>query len=200
MARRALSAWGMALMLVATGVTTLLGAGAMAGCARDAGEVAVEHSFEADLVALKDPGSPITEQVKEKIGGLESYGIDLDAFVADWLGTIEYMIGDVTIEGDTASLSAVIECRQLGPAVDRFANEVGEFISDPAIGEKSQAEVHDGIAKLFNQSMAGEQPASLSVVLDYILRGGEWMKAASWDETVVSALIGPSEILNPPPN
>jgi hypothetical protein len=79
--------------------------------------------------------------------------------------------------------------------MDRFANDVGEFISEPSTGEMSQTQLHDEITKLFNQAMAGEQSVTLSVVLDYTELDGQWTKASGWDDTILSTLIGSSNIL-----
>jgi hypothetical protein len=86
--------------------------GLLAACGSTGDKEAIQDGLTSELEQLKDPRSPLwLDNIAASEGGLT------EDFVNTWAQSYSFEIGEITVEGDTATATVSITCKQLYPIV-----------------------------------------------------------------------------------
>lgn len=105
---------------------------ALAGCSSGpSDEDVIRQGVSEELAAIKAGGDEFISSVEEDAGeDLKTLGIDARDFMSAYLDGFDYSVGDVKVDGDSATVHLSITCRSMGEATEAFMGAYGDALAD----------------------------------------------------------------------
>jgi hypothetical protein len=160
---------GLALTLTVTGC----------GSSDAANEKLIREGLTEEFNQIKDPNSTLWKGMSDTLPP--------DVF-ASWIGSCEFEIVSVAINGDTADATISLTGKQLYPALE----SAQEKLMDEATSGLAPEEAEERLYELLSAELDKLQPATTEVVLTYKLEGKTWMPSneAASSQQFQNALLG----------
>ena len=148
--------------IFALAIAALLALGtafAISGCGSDNTEQLIRDGIDSDLSLFKNPTKEnleafVDESNASQLAQLEAYGIDIYEFLGHALGKFDYQIGDIKIDGNTATADITVTNIDVSAVVN---DAIESAQSDPDVAKK-----------LEEVAETGDQAAVMKVVMDYV--------------------------------
>lgn len=105
---------------------------ALAGCSSGpSDEEVIRQGVSEELAAIKAGDDELISSVEEDAGeDLKTLGIDARDFMSAYLDGFDYSVGDVKVDGDSATVHLSITCRSMGEATEAFMGAYGDALAD----------------------------------------------------------------------
>ena len=105
----------------------------LGGCSSANPEQAIRDDLTATLDEVKNVDDATIEELMGSVdtSQLEPYGIDGTEFARSLLDGFDYSIGDITVDGDTATAQVSITCKSAMDLYDELENMMTELSEDP---------------------------------------------------------------------
>ena len=179
-------------LLAAALMATLLAVG-LTACGGKSNEDVIREGVTADFASVKnfDADSP-----SEAFGDLssitefEQFGITPQEFLGSWLKGFDYKIGDITVDGDNATVKASVTIKSFGDAMTSFQDKVTELSKDPDIQGMSQSEAYEKMGGILMECIDEAPLTTTDVELPYVLNNNEWGPGADFNSKLGGALYG----------
>lgn len=173
-----------------TAVALAFGAVALSGCANEADQIKQQLTEELDQIknlsedALAEIGGQVDAETQEIFSEV---GITMDDLMTAYLDGFDYSIGDVTVDGDTATAQVTLTAKTqadltaaMNAAVENM--DYGELI---ATGDLTL------IGTTVIDSMKATGPRQLDpITITFSKVDGQWVEDGSAEEVVTAALMG----------
>lgn len=165
---------------------------ALTGCGAD-DEKAIREVITADFDAIDPENEDLVKQIESQAGSdLDTLGISTDEFCKSFLGGFEYEIGDVEVDGDTATAEVTFKVKSLSTLEDDFATKWTAMITEQAdeLSSLTTNELYERAGKLFMEILDGIDPKEKTVTIDLEKNSdGEWEENETADDVVSAAMM-----------
>lgn len=151
----------------------------------------IEEGLSAEIEGLLGDEDQLADAIMNTtLSDLAGYGIDGVEFVQDYLGNLDYNIGDINVNGETATVAVTLNFKSLAD----LAATVGGDLVDFAAGLNLEDLPLDKIGALVMpviSAAAGsvDQFLSQELLLDFQLVNGEWQLTDQAKLAIASALL-----------
>lgn len=182
-----------------------------AGCA----EEEEESLSSADLAALAAGGTTaeqlieqsIAAELEEAVAGAEydqlanaimntslsdlaQYGIDGVEFVQNYLAELDYDIGDITVNGDTATVEITLNYNSLAALAKQIGGDLLGFVASFDLEQLPLEEIARLLEPVLNMTLTSlNEVISQQMLLDFQLVNGEWQLTDESKLDVMNALL-----------
>lgn len=172
-------------------IVLVIGSGLLYGCGQDDEELIRENiignlekakNHDVDFMAQLADSADFTE--------LRSFGIDPGEFLNIYLEGFDYRVEDVSVDGDTATVSLVLICRSFADYQNAFSNDVATLSEDESVTNMNSDELKAQIGPMMTRSLTEativETPP---VTIDYRSIDGVWTVDDNAEKTIMQALL-----------
>jgi hypothetical protein len=156
---------------------------ALTGCG-PSDESVIRNGLTDEFNRIKDPGS-------DAWSGL-SGELSADTLAA-WLEGFTFEIGEITIEGDSATVAVTITCKQLYPAVQNVRTSLQE---DASLASMTNDEIKEKANKLYLDELNAARPVTTTVTIPCAKNDRTWIVTESEARGYTSAMLG-SQLASP---
>lgn len=155
-----------------------------------------KEALDAQLGQLVNPSDDTISKLSDEAGmaggnSFTTLNLDSTAFVKSWLNGFSYELGDVKVDGNTATVNASITCKQLYVIMTGWSDS---FESDALNQQFSSIdEVYTYAGKTFMDAVDGADPVTAQVTFTMEKDGGDWKYATDNtdnDQALAEALLG----------
>jgi hypothetical protein len=155
-----------------------------------------KEALDAQLGQLVNPSDDTISKLSDEAGmaggnSFTTLNLDSTAFVKSWLNGFSYELGDVKVDGNTATVNASITCKQLYVIMTGWSDS---FESDALNQQFSSIdEVYTYAGKTFMDAVDGADPVTTQVTFTMEKDGGGWKYATDNtdnDQALAEALLG----------
>ena len=155
----------------------------LGGCSSANPEQAIRDDLTATLDEVKNVDDATIEELMGSVdtSQLEPYGIDGTEFARSLLDGFDYSIGDITVDGDTATAQVSITCKSAMDLYDELENMMTELSEDPDIlSLLSDEEAFSArLGELLMEAMDSLEPSTKDLELTYTNADGTWTMDSS---------------------
>jgi hypothetical protein len=148
----------------------------------EANKSIIKTGLTNDLEQLKDPNSDLWRQAIESTGGALT-----TEFVSAWSKSYSFEIGEITVEGKTATAQISITCKQLLPVI-QSAPEI--LLSSTDLTGLTEDEVTKKLQETFLSELDKAQPETTEIVVSCELIDNTWEPDAQATSEFEKALLG----------
>jgi hypothetical protein len=121
-------------------------------------------------------------------------GIDGKEFIDAWLDGFDYTIGDVAVEGDTATVKVNLTSKNLVGALMNIQSEATTYFQEN--GVSSQDEAYKAIGQLMMDDITNATPESMDVELTLEKDSkGNWAITSDGMSALMNAIVGDTAAL-----
>lgn len=167
----------------------------LAGCG-PSDEEKVKTAVDDEMSLITNPTDEMIQQLADEAssgaaGSLETMGIDSTEMVKSWIDGFSYEIGEVSVDGDTATVDMTITCKQFGPVVTAWTDDLQTAASSGNF--TSIDEVYSYAGQSLMDGLNNASPVTTEVTLDVEKGdGGDWsLPQNSNNQTaIMDAMIG----------
>ena len=155
-----------------------------------------KEALDAQLGQLVNPSDDTIAKLSNEMSSANSssfsmLNMDSTAFVKSWLNGFSYELGDVKVDGNTATVNASITCKQLYVIMTSWSDT---FESDALNQQFSSIdEVYSYAGKTFMDAIDGADPVTAQVTFTMEKDGGDWTYDSDNtdnDQALADALLG----------
>lgn len=155
----------------------------LGGCSSANPEQAIRDDLTATLDEVKNVDDATIEELMGSVdtSQLESYGIDGTEFARSLLDGFDYSIGDITVDGDTATAQVSITCKSAMDLYDELENMMTELSEDPDILSllSDEGAFNARLGELLMEAMDSLEPSTKDLELTYTNADGTWTMDSS---------------------
>ena len=188
------------LACLAFALVLAVGAGlSLAGC-KQAEEQLIRAGLTQSLDALKNPSRESLEPYVSQLGQdgvsrLEGYGIDVYDLAAHVLKGFDYQLGDVSVDGDTATAAVHVRGRDLAPALEATWSgfSSGEGMAELVSTYQDGGEVAMAkklLSRFYENLDASDAQVEGDVTLDLVKGEDGWQPTKDDAQKVADVLFG----------
>ena len=169
-----------AVLACATAALLAFGATALAGCGGQSAEDLIRNNLSAEFDQVKNLDEEFLNEVTAdaSTSGLEEFGIDAVELMKAYFGGFDYVIDDVTVDGDTATATVTLTCKSF----DDYMNAV----TDVAMSASSDTDL--GAATI--EAVNAIEPVQIDPIeIPYEKVDNTWEPTAEGEQALYSALF-----------
>ena len=135
---------------------------ALAGCSSGpSDEDVIRQGVSEELAAIKAVDDEFISSVEEDAGeDLKTLGIDARDFMSAYLDGFDYSVGDVKVDGDSATVHLSITCRSMGEATEAFMGAYGDALADAKDLTDTDA-LYELAGKTLLESLSATEPKTV---------------------------------------
>lgn len=139
---------------------------ALAGCSSGpSDEEVIRQGVSEELAAIKAGDDELISSVEEDAGeDLKTLGIDARDFMSAYLDGFDYSVGDVKVDGDSATVHLSITCRSMGEATEAFMGAYGDALANALANAKDLTDtdaLYELAGKTLLESLSATQPKTV---------------------------------------
>ncbi|WP_273382473.1 DUF5105 domain-containing protein [Enorma phocaeensis] len=163
----------------------------LAGCGGTDPEQLIREDLEARLGEVDELDEAMATGLEESVGDdLDSFGITAEEFSTAYLDGFGYEIGDITVDGDTATAEVTITVKSYNDIMSALQTDFGEWLnSEEASAVTSEEELYQELGSMLIEAVQNTEATQNTLTVDYTKDGDEWtMDSSSMSE--INALFG----------
>lgn len=171
----------------------LAGALALAGCAGQSPEEAIE----ADIAAQLDPIQNAEQAAIDELSGMVDssidmsvYGIESAEYVKSLLSGFRYEVKDVVVDGDSATATVDVTCKSFTDASTRVEELSADFAENLSASPTLSADdLAHKAGQLMMQAMDETEPKTTECAFAYEKSGGSWTLSSEAEQEISRAFF-----------
>ncbi len=191
--------WGKSRRFLMAGAVALFAcllAGLLVGCGGGASdEELITQAIDDELGVMVDPSGEVLEELVEESTAaagddLEQMGLEGTEIVEAWLDGFGYEIGDITVDGDSATAEVTITCKQLYVILMDWAGSFEDEVYAANLTSTDDIYAYAGTTMM--EDISGAEPVATTVTFEFEKDGSEWSFPESDDnqQALVDAIFG----------
>lgn len=150
----------------------------LTGCGGPSDEELISNALNDELGTMIDPNEEAIDELIEEAGGvsgeeLDKLGINGGEMVKNWLDGFGYEIGEIKVDGDTATAQVGITCKQLYVVMMDWQSTFTQDVQKK--GLTSQDAVLSYAGQTFMEDLANAEPVSTDVTISLEKDGDKWV-------------------------
>lgn len=170
-------------------------AAVLSGCGGASDEEQITSAIDAELGIMVDPSDETIAELVEEAGAaeggsLDQLGIDGTELVKAWIDGFAYEVGDITVDGDSATAEVAITCKQLVVVVNDWADAFEKDVASQNF--TSTNEIYEYAGQTIMEDMTNAEPATTTVTFSCEKDGSDWTfpDNAENEQALVDAMLG----------
>lgn len=179
---------------LAAGVAALVMALTLVGCG-PSDEEAIKKAVDSEMGVIVNPDEETVNALAEEAsagsdGALSTMGIDSTELVKSWIDGFAYEVGEITVNGDTATAAVNVTCKQLGPVLTTW--QTNFETNAQSKGFTTMDEIYAYAGQTIMEELNAAQQTTTAVTLELEKDGSNWVVSqGSANETaLMNAMIG----------
>ena len=169
------------LVAIVAAATIAFGAVALTGCGQSDEEV-IKAALTEALDEVKNADDETIEAMLEStdestINTFEEYGLDMKEYMKAYLSGFDYTVGDITVDGDTATAEVVLTCKTTSTM-----NTAAQNI------DYSSVESLDQVGALLMNAVENAGTTEVPVTLELVKTDGTWGPSDTFDSAISAAI------------
>ena len=159
-------------------------------------EEQIKEAIDAELGVVVEPTDEELDKLVEEIDSaglssqLKSFDIDAKTLVSSWIDGFAYEIGDITVDGDTASAKVNVTCKPLYTVMEDWGESFQKDAQSK--GFTSTDEIYAYAGKSIMSAIDSAEPVTTETTFELEKDGGSWVlsdNTASQNALIV-AMVG----------
>jgi len=122
--------------------------------------------------------------------GLSSLGIDNGDFTKAWLTGFDYSVDNITINGNSATVSLTLTCKSINDIVATYQSELTDFANSGGAANMTADEAAQKSGQMFMDAVNSTPAKTTSIDLPCTKTGNVWMLGTSNNNELGKAFIG----------
>ncbi|MDE6957809.1 MAG: hypothetical protein K2O96_06900 [Lachnospiraceae bacterium] len=174
----------------------VLSANVAAGCsAKENHEDIIKKSIIEELDSVKNMDEKFLNECVEAAGAdeLEAFGVEPKEFVKVYLEDFDYMLGDIIVEGEKATVKVTLKCKDFIAYGKELEKAVAEMFSDSGkekLAGMSEEDLREKLSTLILDSMANlETKETEPIQVDYELIDDKWVSTLESEQRITNVLF-----------
>lgn len=156
-------------------------------------EELIEQSIAAELeeaVAGAEYDQLADAIMNTSLSDLAQYGIDGVELVQGYLADLDYDIGDITVNGDTATVEITLNYNSLAALAKQISGDLVGFVASIDLEQLPLEEIARLLEPALNMTLGSlNEVISQQMLLDFQLVNGEWQLTDESKLDVMNALL-----------
>lgn len=163
----------------------------LSGCGGTDPEQLIREDLDAALGGADDQVEVRAAGLEETVGdNFDSLGITAEEFSAAYLDGFGYEIGDITVDGDTATAEVTITVKSYNDIMSALQSDFAEWLnSDEASAVTSEEELYQELGRMLIEAVQNTEAAQSTLTVDYTKNDDEWTMDYS-SRSEINALFG----------
>lgn len=151
----------------------------------------IEEGLSSEIEAVLNDESRLSDAIMNTtLSDLANYGIDGVEFVGDYLGNLDYNIGDITVDGDTATVAVTLNCKSVADLATTVGGDLADFAASLNLEDLPLDQIGALVMPVISAAAGSvDQFLSQELLLDYELVNGEWQLTDQAKSAIVNALF-----------
>lgn len=181
-------------MALAAGIAALVMALTLVGCG-PSDEEAIKKAVDSEMGVVVNPDEETINTLAEEAsagsdGALTTMGIDSTELVKSWIDGFAYEVGEITVDGDTATAAVKVTCKQLGPVLTTW--QANFETNAQSKGFTTMDEIYAYAGQTIMEELNGAQPTTTEVTLELEKDGSNWVvsQGTANETALMNAMIG----------
>ncbi|MBR5260255.1 MAG: hypothetical protein IKV48_07305 [Eggerthellaceae bacterium] len=161
-----------------------------------AGEVTAEELIQKSIaqeiqnVILEDETGIANAIANTSLSELSEYGIDSVELLQDYLSELNYDIGDIAVNGDTATVELTLNYNSIQALASEVGVDLAEVIANFDIDQLPIKEIKSLLSPIISAAISAvSDGASQSMLLDFELVDGKWQLTDQAKREIMSTLL-----------
>lgn len=175
------------VMAIACVLTLVLG-----GCGGASAEDLIRQNLESYMAYTDDANDEFVSGLEAAAGDdLETLGISSDEFAEAYLDGYDYEIGDITVDGDTATAEVTVTIKSYSGIMSDFEAAFNEYAANLDYESISgPEEIYENAGQLLLDALNNTEPSSVTVEVTYSKNSdGEWEMDSSSADALSTAVM-----------
>lgn len=151
-------------------------------------EKIIRDALTTELDQFKDPNSEAWETfAKGSAAEFQAAGIDAQVLIDAWAEGFSYEIGEISVEGDQATVAVTIHCKQYNDAAN---NAVTTLMADPTLADLTASEVEKKTRQTIVDELKKLSPKASTILTSFALVGNTWTEDSASATEYAAAIYG----------
>lgn len=162
-------------------------------CVGKPSEEVIREGLTAKFEALKNLDEDSIGEVLGDYPGNEYFdqmGIDYVSFCNEWFDGFEYEIGDVSVDGDNATVTATVTIKSLAAASMAYANEIEGIAQSGEYTDMPEEELYKVFGAAFMRCVENAETVTTTVELPYVRTDTAWEPGPEFNMELNKAFTG----------
>jgi len=151
----------------------------------------VKQGITRELEDIKQLRNRAVNEMIQSAGSsadFEEIGVNPEDFLKAWFSDFDYLVDDVSINGNEGDASVTLNCKTAKSFFDTLGASIAQFINeDPPADERSSKEV---FAELFIEAAKNAPSEAVSLVLPLEKKDRIWAPSEGYFEGLENVLVG----------
>lgn len=181
-------------MALAAGIAALVMALTLVGCG-PSDEEAIKKAVDSEMGVIVNPDEETINTLAEEAsagsdGALSTMGIDSTELVKSWIDGFGYEVGEIAVDGDTATAAVNVTCKQLGPVMTTWQTNFEANVQNK--GFTTMDEIYAYAGQTIMEELNAAQPTTTEVTLELEKDGSNWVvsQGTANETALMNAMIG----------
>lgn len=160
------------------------------GCGKSADDLITEN-LTTQLDAFKNVDESIVEEISKAADDqFGSIGLDASEYVSALLDGFDYTIGDITVDGDTATVALSVTAKSLSDVGTKFMTEYTNRLNSMDVSSISdESQLYSIAGDALMSAIKEVEPKTVECTVAYSKdEDGNWSPDASIGSTIYSAI------------
>lgn len=164
----------------------------LAACGGPSVEELIREDLTAEFnsVLEMDPAEFVSDVSASDAAAMQEMGVEPEEFAAAYLDGIDYSIGDITVDGDTATAQVVFTCKSMTTIMEAFEPLADDFLATADVSSMTQEEGMQKMGELIMQATTEAAPEDHDLEFTYTKDGNAWsIDQSAAEEEIFSAMM-----------
>jgi len=145
----------------------------------------------SDLDAIKHIEPAALDMLKDQLAKGEQFGIDSREFASVWLEGFSYSLGDLSVEGDRATVEVSFTVKSLQASLDSSMPDIAKIMEE--VSETDSIEdAYAQCGKIILKNLRSGQLSAGTITLSYHFDGKTWVMDSKSAKELALALSSPT--------
>ena len=165
---------------------------AVTGCGASSDEDLIRDAITSELESIKTLDEAFLAEMVDGLSADEftTYGIDPTEFMSSYLAGFDYSIGDISVDGDTATATVTLTCKSFSAYEESLTAKSSDAVQNNDLASMSEDEINKLIGKIMVEALNEVEPATTEpITLEYTKEGNVWTPTAASEEALTNAML-----------
>lgn len=179
----------LAMILLASALLAL-SIGALSSCGKSADAI-IKDDMTRQLDGVKKMDGDFANSLVSAFSteSFEVYGIDPATFVQSYFKGFDYSIGEISVDGDTATVQVTLTCKSYSGIKAAIGEATAELNGSAEFANLPHDEQYERIGQIVMDAVDGATPAEAKPVsVKYAKKDGSWLPTDNTAQTIAKAL------------
>lgn len=189
--KRTASLFTRVIALAALCCSLVFASAALTACGPDH-EQAIRDALTQELDTIKNLDEGFINEIasQDEVATLQEFGIDPNEFFKSYLSGFDYSIGDVTVDGETATATVTLTLKSFNEFNESLTAAMDSLIADDSLVSLSEEDLYTRIGQSVMDAVNTLEPKQIEpLTISYELVDNEWTPTSDSQTQLDNALM-----------